>query len=71
VQVEPPAMQHTRDRAPGQGAISEWRTGMRAHVFHGVKLSLVSEEGDIAITHMKFTSLPFRDIVYTGKSDGA
>src|SRR2546427_8394649 len=71
VQVEAPAMPHTRDRAIVQGAIVERRGGMWTDVFHGVKLSLVSEDRDKALTHTKFTPLPFRDVLDTGESDRA
>src|SRR5262245_30491416 len=66
MQVETPAVPHTRDCATVQGTVVERCTGMRAHVFHGVKLSLVSEDSDKALPHTKFTPLPFGDIFYTG-----
>jgi isopentenyl phosphate kinase len=44
---------------------------MRAHVFHGVKLSLMAEDSNKAIPHTEFTPLTFGDVVYTGKSNHA
>src|SRR5262249_18388272 len=71
VEVKPTAVPQARHRATIDGTVIERRAGMRTDVFHGVKLSLMAEDGHKAITHAEFTSLAFGDIIDTGESDHA
>src|SRR5207302_5277091 len=71
VEVKPPAVPQARYRATIDGTVIERRAGMWTDVFHGIKLSLMAEDGHKAITHAEFTSLAFGDIIDTGESDHA
>src|SRR5215510_7254980 len=71
VEVKPPAVPQARHRATIDGTVIERRAGMRTDVFHGIKLSLMAEDGHKAIPHAEFTSLAFGDIIDTSESDHA